>query len=42
MAQTRDGKKHVFVHGHSRRDGSKVPSHYRTPPCPTLNNKPKK
>lgn len=42
MAQTQDGKKRVFVHGHARKDGSKVPAHYRTPPCPTRTNKPKK
>ena len=33
MAQTNDGKKRVYVHPHTRRDGSKVGPHYRTPPC---------
>lgn len=42
MAQTQSGKKRVFVHGHSRQDGSKVPPHYPTPPCPTPTSKPKK
>lgn len=39
MAQTEDGKKRVYVHEHTKGDGTKVPTHYRsTPdhckPCP--------
>ena len=33
MAQTKDGKKLVYVAPH-KRGGSKVGPHYRTPPCP--------
>ncbi len=32
MAQTSTGKKLVFVRGHTRNDGVRVPNHYRTPP----------
>jgi hypothetical protein len=42
MAQTNDGKKRVYVHGHNR-GGSNVPTHYRTPPCkPKATPKPKR
>lgn len=32
MAQTDKGKKKVYVHGHTRSDGTKVPTHYRSTP----------
>ena len=34
MAQTKDGKKLVHVGPYVQKDGTKVPEHYRTPPCP--------
>jgi hypothetical protein len=32
MAQTNDGKKKVYVHPHTKEDGTKVPPHYRSTP----------
>ncbi|MFA6677883.1 MAG: hypothetical protein WCS34_09920 [Bacteroidales bacterium] len=32
MAQTDSGKKKVFVHGYTKSDGTKVPTHYRSTP----------
>lgn len=32
MAQTDAGKKKVYVHGHEKSDGTKVPTHYRSTP----------
>lgn len=32
MAQTDAGKKKVYVHGHEKADGTKVPNHYRSTP----------
>lgn len=32
MAQTNDGKKKVYVHPHTKDDGTKVPPHYRSTP----------
>jgi hypothetical protein len=34
MAETSAGKERVLVHGYERDDGTKVPTHYRTPPRP--------
>ena len=39
MAQTKGGRKLVHVEPYKRSDGTKVPEHYRTPPCPTKPNK---
>lgn len=32
MAQTDAGKKKVYVHEHTKSDGTKVPTHYRSTP----------
>jgi hypothetical protein len=32
MAQTEEGKKKVYVHPHTKDDGTKVPPHYRSTP----------
>ena len=32
MAQTDAGKKKVYVHEHTKEDGTKVPTHYRSTP----------
>ena len=32
MAQTDAGKKKVYVHGHTKEDGTKVKTHYRSTP----------
>lgn len=40
MAETNDGRKRVYVHPHKKADGTKVPPHYRTPPCPGPAQKP--
>lgn len=32
MAQTDAGKKKVYVHPHTKDDGTKVPAHYRSTP----------
>lgn len=32
MAQTDAGKKKVYVHEHTKEDGTKVPPHYRSTP----------
>ena len=40
MAQTKNGKKRVYVHPHGKADGTQVPPHYRTPPCPAPAKKP--
>ena len=32
MAQTGEGKKKVYVHPHTKEDGTKVKTHYRSTP----------
>ena len=32
MAETEAGKKKVYVHGHTKEDGTKVKTHYRSTP----------
>lgn len=32
MAKTEEGKKKVYVHGHTKDDGTKVKTHYRSTP----------
>ena len=32
MAETAEGKKKVYVHGHTKDDGTKVKNHYRSTP----------
>ncbi len=32
MAETSDGKKKVYVHEHTKDDGTKVRTHYRSTP----------
>ncbi len=32
MAQTEAGKKKIYVHSHTKDDGTKVPTHYRSTP----------
>lgn len=32
MAKTGDGKKKVYVHGHTKGDGTTVKTHYRSTP----------
>lgn len=32
MAKTDEGKKKVYVHPHTKDDGTKVPAHYRSTP----------
>lgn len=35
MAQTESGKKKVYVRGHTKDDGTKVRTHYRSTPNPS-------
>jgi len=32
VAKTQEGKKKVYVRGYTKKDGTKVPSHYRSTP----------
>lgn len=32
MAQTKECKKKVYVHGHTKEDGTEVKTHYRSTP----------
>jgi hypothetical protein len=34
MAETKAGKERVYVHPYTKKDGTHIGPHYRTPPCP--------
>jgi hypothetical protein len=42
MAETSKGKKMVYVHGHTREDGTKVPPYYRSTPDTAKGPQPKR
>ena len=39
MAQTAEGKKKVYVQGHTKDDGTKVKTHYRSTPSTSTGKK---
>ena len=40
MAETSKGKKEVYVEGYTKKDGTKVPEHYRSTPNTSKGKKP--